>query len=372
MTAARALTESEYEWLRIRSYLLRHRYELAIQAGDGYPDKQVAATPLLAARAWLPAEPIPLREIRLALDTDAGTEVLDRLITVAAAGLPVRPDGTSYPAYSETVRELAPPSLFDNRTTYRLTGADLTRPDPLLSFTLGRYFDGIDVGEAAAHEYAARRLGVTPARVRDAVGDPCDLHRRPANVAISTLMLRLDRATNQAEFLLHWRDPAKVGHAGGLYQVVPVGIFQPSGEAPWNQGNDFSLWRCIIREFAEELGGYTEDYGSERAPIDYQAWPLVQKMTAAVDSGQIRAWCLGMGTDPLTYATDLLAVLVIDSALAGQLYGTRPGFNDEGRVLASQEFRREVIEHAVTRLPMQAAGAALLRLAWFHRATLLA
>lgn len=25
-------------------------------------------------------------------------------------------------------------------------------------------------------------------------------------------------------FHLHWRDPAKVGHAGGLYQVLPVGV----------------------------------------------------------------------------------------------------------------------------------------------------
>ena len=54
------------------------------------------------------------------------------------------------------------------------------------------------------------------------------------NLAISTLTLRLDRASGRASFLLHWRDPAKVGHAGGLYQVIPVGVFQPSGEAGWN------------------------------------------------------------------------------------------------------------------------------------------
>jgi hypothetical protein len=45
-------------------------------------------------------------------------------------------------------------------------------------------------------------------------------------VAISTLTLRRS-AGGDASFPLHWRDPAKVTHAGGLYQVIPVGIFQP-------------------------------------------------------------------------------------------------------------------------------------------------
>jgi hypothetical protein len=64
--------------------------------------------------------------------------------------------------------------------------------------------------------------------LRVVVGDPCDLRRRPVNLAISTLTVRLNRRTGQATFLLHWRDPALVGHAAGMYQVVPVGVFQPS------------------------------------------------------------------------------------------------------------------------------------------------
>ena len=54
--------------------------------------------------------------------------------------------------------ELAAPLVFENRATYRLTEADLTCGAPRLVFAGGRYFDGIDVGEAAAHEYAAARL----------------------------------------------------------------------------------------------------------------------------------------------------------------------------------------------------------------------
>jgi hypothetical protein len=107
--------------------------------------------------------------------------------------------------------------------------------------------------------------------LRALIGDPCDLRRRPANLAVSTLTLRHEAASGGASFLLHWRDPAKVGHAGGLYQVIPVGVFQPSGEAAWNERRDFSLWRCVIREFAEELRGRSEDYGSEAGPVDYDS-----------------------------------------------------------------------------------------------------
>jgi hypothetical protein len=252
-------------------------------------------------------------------------------------------------------------------------------------FTTGRYFDGIDVGEAAAHEYAAERLG-GPASGRRSVGprsvglrsvglrerfaDPCDLRRRPANLAISTLTLRLDRRRGRARFLLHWRDPAKVGHAGGLYQVVPVGVFQPSGEAPWNRQHDFSLWRCMVREFAEELGGHLEDYASDSGPVDYDSWPFARQLTDALDRGQVRVWCLGLGTDPLTYATDLLTVAVIDSDLFDALFGKNLERNAEGEILPAREFAAHVIDRTVTGEPVQAAGAALLRLAWQHRDTL--
>jgi hypothetical protein len=49
-----------------------------------------------------------------------------------------------------------------------------------------------------------------------------------------------------------------------MYQVPPVGVFQPAGEEPWNMGNDFSLWRCIIRELAEEVRGNSENYDTHR------------------------------------------------------------------------------------------------------------
>jgi hypothetical protein len=49
------------------------------------------------------------------------------------------------------------------------------------------------------------------------------------------------------------------------------------------------------------------------------------------------------------------------------LFSLSPRRNAEGSVLAAQEFAAPVIDRVVTRDRLQAAGAALLRLAWRHR-----
>jgi len=378
MPAARVLTEDD--WRRERAYLQEYRYDLALAAAEEYPaDRRMAGTPLLTRTGWQPAEPVPLQDIKLELTPSAPADGHPgglgsgpaQGIPPELGPLPGRPDGTRYPRYSDALRALAAPAVFENRPTYRLTEAELTPGASRLAFTRGHYFDGVDTGEAAAHEFAAARLGGRPAILRALVADPCDLRRRPANLAISTLTLRRDG--DRASFLLHWRDPAKVGHAGGMYQVIPVGIFQPSGPEPWHERQDFSLWRCMLREFDEELRGGSEEYGS--GPVDYESWPFARRMTAALEAGhgaQVRVWCLGLGVDPLTYATDLLTVAVIDSRLFDELFSLAPRPNDEGHVLAAREFAAHVVDRVVHREPVQAAGAALLRLAWHHRDTLLA
>jgi hypothetical protein len=124
----------------------------------------------------------------------------------------------------------------------------------------------------------------------------------------------------------------------------------------------------MLREFDEELRGTPEEYGA--GPVDYQSWPFARHMAAALDRGQLRVWCLGLGVDPLTYATDLLTVAVIDSRVFDELFSLDPRGNDEGSVLAAREFAAHVIDRVVTGDPVQAAAAAVLRLAWRHRDTL--
>jgi hypothetical protein len=153
-----------------------------------------------------------------------------------------------------------------------------------------------------------------------------------------------------------------------MYQVIPVGIFQPPEDVNGGGASaDFSLWHSIVREYAEELAGHDEVEG----PIDYASWPFARRLTAARDAGHVRAWCLGLGVDPLSYAADLLTVVVIDEDVFTDLFGHAAQDNSEGRVLAPRAFTEAVVARTVERDPLQAAGAAVLRLAWTHRATLL-
>ena len=315
-------------WAEVRRYLRTHRYELAAEFPPG-----LAGTSLLSRPSWEPAAPIPLSSLDIFLRTAPSWD------------LPAAPGDPAFPSYSAAIAARDAPTVFENRPTWRLVDADLAGPAPRLVFGDGWYFDSIDTGEAAAHEYAAARLDDAPTPLRDAVGDPTDLLRRPANMAVSALTVRRDPASDQ--FLLHWRDPAKVGHAGGLYQVVPVGVFQSSGP------DDFDLWRFMLREYAEELLGEPEV-----SSPDYESWPFAKAMTGALDDGHITADVLGLGVDPLTFATDLLVRVVVDAPVFDELFGARVAVNDEGAV-STRPFTPAAIEG----LPMQAAGAALVRLA---------
>ncbi|MET1072543.1 MAG: XRE family transcriptional regulator, partial [Umezawaea sp.] len=130
------------------------------------------------------------------------------------------------------------------------------------------------------------------------------------------------------------------------------------------------LWRCVVREVAEELLGESEDHGADRAPIDYAAWPFAARMTAALGDA-VRVSYLGMGVDPLTFATDVLAVAVFDAPLFDELFAGLVADNDEGRVLEALPFTAATVRRFVHDEPTQAAGAALLALAWEHRGWLL-
>ncbi len=355
------------QWLEVRRELQQNRFRWGVEAAADYPaDRRVAGTPLLAASTWIPAQPIPLTSIRLEFEPDAEFHGVTGLEPTDA--LPLRPDGARYSSYADAVADLASPAVFENRPTYRLLSADLTAAQPVLRLGRGTYFDSINTGEASAHEYAARRLGLSGSSpLRTAIGEPWDPTRRPTNLAISTLTIRHDKTTGDSTFLIHWRDPAKVGHAGGLYQVVPSGVFQPSADASWNERHDFSLWRNLTRELSEELLGTSEDHGSDSAPINYETWPFATELSAALTAGSARAYCVGLGVDPLTFATDLLTVLAIDADIFDTLFADLTTRNDEGHVLTPQPFTADSINDFVHHEPLQAAGAAILQLAWQHQ-----
>jgi hypothetical protein len=379
-----SLTSSQQQWLRVRSFLGDYRYELGRAARAEYPGTpSVGPTPLLGADRWMLPAPVRLDEIALELAPTRRGIGADQLAKFATPiVLPERPDGSRYASYAAAITDLTD-RAFDDRGTYRLLGGELSSRGSKLEFGLGTYFDSLNVGEACAHEFAATRLGLLPPnqqRMRAAVGDACDPARRPTNVAISTLTLRLDRSSGRATFPLHWRDPKKVGHAAGLYHVLPTGVFQAASKAQWNLHNDFSLWRSMVREYAEELLGESEDYGAEVAPINYDAWPFAAAMTRGLNEGAVSAYALGLGVDPLTLATDLLTMVIIEADFYDELFNAVVGTNAEGEIVTSAgdgesaaygvPFTHDVVCRFVQEDPTQAAGAALLWLAWEHRHSL--
>ncbi len=390
MTAQRAGNAGQddgEEWRQARRLLNQRRHELASAAGRLYPRvPMVGNTGLLCRKEWLPDQPVQLDQLRLRW-TEPPPEPAISGTAEASAHLRPRVAGRQrYRTYADAVAALDPPALFENRPVYRPLAADLTETEtgggPFLNLTRGRYFDSVSVAEALGHEFAGSltddrfEVGMTGLPFRAAIGDPCDLSRRPVGVAVSTLTLRRSPGGG-ASFPLHWRDPAKVTHAGGLYQVIPVGIFQPISGTPESECVDLSLWRGMVREFSEELLGASEDYSTEGDPFPYDRWDFYRRLTDAREAGKLRVWCLGMGVDPLTLVADILTVAVFDSDLYDDAFASPVSANAEGRVITSQgETGFSFTEQVVSRFtsgaePMQAAGAAVLQLAWTHRALLL-
>lgn len=347
-------------WRAGRRHLDGHRHALGRAAADRYPGvAHVPGTTAWTRTDWLPAEPIPLGDVRLAWKDSPDPPA------ITGTGPEAAPVRAGYATYAAALAALAPPHLLEDRYAYRLTG---TAGAPArLTYGPGAYFDGLNVGEAMAHELAAAVLAGHDPRtaslpLRDAVGDPTEPARRPMTTAISVLTLRHDPRDGTATFPLHRRDASGVAHAGGLYQVLPVGVFQPVRAA--TRRADLDLWRCMVREYAEELLGAPEDYPH---PFDYDRWPPYRALTDARTTGRLRAYLLGVAVDPLTAATDLLAVTIIEAETFDRIFPALASGTAEGTLAGLPPFTPESVRHLVASTPLQPAGAAVLTLADHHR-----
>jgi hypothetical protein len=371
-------------WRAVRAVLTANRHELGRVAAGLYPGlPRAGSADLLCRDEWIPAVPFGLDDLPVTWDGAPSGEDdgRGRYDGASAQVRPLRPDGGRYASYTDAVAALDRPALFENRPCYRLLDARLAAPAGLRVGETS-YFEGIDLGHAVAHELAAawQRCGdavrMTDLPLRALAGDPCALARRAALVAVTTLTLRRDSGGG-ASFVLHWRDPAKVNHGGGLYQVMPVGLFQPVTEAAAAIKHDLSLWKSMAREYSEEFLGTPEDYQTSGGLLDYEEWPFYRRLTAARREGRLSVHCLGLGVDPLTFATDVLAVAVFDAPLFDAEFARLVALNAEGRVItgggpAGIPFTVETIARLTGgREPLQASGVAVLNLAWEHRARLL-
>jgi len=379
------IRDSQEHWRDIRCQLNAHRAVLGDLAAELYPAQQrIPETTVLTSASWLPDGPVDLSDIELTWRTEAPTPQLSGKASQSAGARPLMASGERYDRYSRALRDLARPKLLDNRVSYRLLDVQWSGSRGVLGFNYTSYFDVLDVGEALGHEFAQEWLAAGKKRpsfadlpFRRSIIDPFDLSARPILPSINTLTIRRDCIEGHRMYL-HRRDAKSVAAAGGMYHVMPAGVFQPAALAPAHQTNDFSLWRNVQREFSEEFLGNSEHDGNGIDPIAYDTDEPFVSFEKARQAGDFRVFGCAMVLEPLTLWVELLTVAVIAAPVFDALFSGMVAVNEEGAAVSTEAGRPTVgipfTEAARERLrtePLSPICRACIELAWRYRHQLL-
>jgi transcriptional regulator with XRE-family HTH domain len=382
---------SQRQWVLTRRGLNQHRIELSREAARWHGSCQrVGRSTLLTRPTWTPAVPLELDQVELVWMDEQESSLLRGVEQEARAARPLASVEQRYERYVHAVRDLDPPRLFENRVSFRLRDVECSQPDQTrLGFGMTTYFDAVDVCETLAHELAdayvsflqegaeVRRPSGRRLPFRKLIGDPFDLHRRLVGASIDTLTIR--RSRSSAAFVLHQRDADRVAVAGGMYHIMPAGVFQPSSMSPTAYSYDFDLWRNMMREYSEEFLGNLEHDGNASALIDYDRQEPFRSLTQARREGKLRVFLLGVGLDPLTLWGEILTVAVFDDDAFDEIFGRMVGQNNEGTVVSVANpsrparyvpFTEERVDQLVEAEPLAPAAAGCLELAWRDRESL--
>jgi hypothetical protein len=111
-------------WKAMRQILNRNRRELSKVAADLYWDPiRIEGTTCVTVPGWMPEQLVDLNAIELSWVGESAPP--PEVSGTAPEGARYRgqgQDGQSYNRYSQAIRALAKPSLFENRGSYRLLG----------------------------------------------------------------------------------------------------------------------------------------------------------------------------------------------------------------------------------------------------------
>ncbi len=133
----------------------------------------------------------------------------------------------------------------------------------------------------------------------------------------------LRRSATGATFVLHRRDSAKVAHGGGLYQVMPVGVFQPTGPGEANQAERLRPVAVPGPGVQPRSSSASPSTAATTARSTTSAGPSSGPWRRDVEAGAVTAHWLGLGTDPLSLVTDMLVAVVFEDAVLRR--PVRPG-----------------------------------------------
>jgi transcriptional regulator with XRE-family HTH domain len=373
-------------WRKARQTLNHRRPQLtrtAVSLYDGVA--RVAGTPLITSDGWMPAEPMDIGSLTLRWTDESTFSAITGGEAESELCRPLMPHSRRYPKYCQAIRDLEPPSLFENRVSYRLLDIAGDRGRDEQTYGYSTYFAMVDVCETLAHEIAAAwlrhdgnasRIRLSELPFRALIGDPFDLSRRPVVPSTDTLTIRRDARRGCSSFLLHRRNSDNVALAGGMTHILPAGVFQPSGVAPRTIRADFDLWHNILRELSEELLGNPEHNGSG-GPIDYDSEEPFGSLNTARKDGRVSVWYLGTGLDPLTLVGEILTVVVIDAEVFDQVFADIVAWNSEGDVVFGADrsvgvpWRRDAVYRLLATEPLAPAAQACIELAWNYQDLLL-
>ena len=360
--------EAQTEGLKKALKVLRERQVALNRAAlDESPEIwRLPNLPVLGKREWLPTVPLDIRDIGLTL-----MEELPDSGSKTDYPLPYSAKKSDRHGYSEIMQQVGGLDLFNGRI-YRLTEVDADLKH--MGFAVAKYYDYLDSSEVMAYESAERvangRKGVLRGSYRKALGDPFSLKNRVTSLGINTLTIRLDGG--DPTFFLHERDPKKVALDSALISVAPAGEFTPSDRTLESVHSDFSLWRNIMREFAEEFLGHEEARGRGGRWIDYAKSSPYVELQRGIDDGSVRCWVLGLGLDPLNWKPELMTVCALDSNVFDTVFEEMVERNDEGEMLVGPQGKGLKFDEATVNLYARAAHTApstkaCLLLAWQHR-----
>jgi hypothetical protein len=284
---------------------------------------------------WSLDEPLPLTDNNVTYkQSPVGPE--EGLYEASSRYWPEAPDGTPIERYSDAITAHDPPSnssLWTNNLSYRLV--DLSRTNNWgFELTVARmnYFDGYDCWAALEFEslvrLEARESFAGPYRV--AMGEPFDLAQRNVAVGVSVLTVRRDPELGNSYYLhLRSKDDATLPN---MFGALPAGEFQPASKGPGSFGDDLSLWKCILREYAEEMLGYPVQDQHGNAP-DYDE----RIVTFSNQLGEgVQPYILDFGLDPVTLKAGFRIVCIIDAEVFDMTFADMVERTDEGEVLGSK------------------------------------
>jgi hypothetical protein len=271
----------------------------------------------IAEPAWILSEPLDLDRLTVELvDEDDVPRVPEECYEPLRRYWPLGPDDKPVARYHEAVTQLdTPPGIWFNAPSYRLLGVE-RRADGGFALRVGTttYWDGYDSWAAlqfeAAHQLRETAGASLAGPYRRSLGTPFSLTNR--NCAIGISVLTVCRTRKGPFFYLQRRGAAQVATMGGMAGLIPAGEFQPSSAAYAAVRSDADVWRCIMREFAEEFLGRQDLTEQRGALADYERESPFRELQRARLNGWVRPSILDIGFDPVSWKAGIRLVCIFD------------------------------------------------------------